>query len=571
MKKWLSIILVTVLCFTLALAGCQPQTSGTTGTTTKSGETTKGTTGSTTASAGGYQLSAAGELPIVVGDKATLKVFYVPSAYVTDMTTNYATKWFEDKTNVKVDWMLTSSADSTEKLSLLLAANAKSDMPDVFLCGISRAVAEAYGVQGVLMDLSSLINDYGVNMKKLFERNDKLEKQMTAYDGKKYFLFRYYETVHVTNTQKLWMDMQWLKNLGLQTPKTTDEFYTVLKAFKTEDANGNGDANDEIPFIHYTDGWMSAFGMSIMNSFVYSPAGDNKLYYEDGKVKVSYAQDGWKEALRYYKKLYDEGLMDNECFSMTLDQAKALGAATTGNRVGCLTGGTEGIHDFADPVINEFEVIDPLKGPTGLQQAAYELFNPTPFFAISSYCTIPEIAYRWADAQLYDSSADIAKGDYTWLNLWYGEEGVGWEKAKTGAVGFTGEQAAYKWLFNWGENTNTHWYETFLINMPSTWKPLIAADMGAGYQQEKILYDATIEHMKPYSVDKTLPTVSLDEATSVESAELETNLITYYKEMEAKFVRGEADLDKDWDAYLAELKNIGLDRYLEIYQTAYKP
>jgi len=570
MKRWFYLSMILILCLSFVLSGCQP---GTSTTTQPSGTTTKATTTAapTTTGAGGIKTSAPGELPIVVDGTATLRVFYVSHQNVVDYKTNYATLWFEEKTGVKIDWMLNSSADSTEKLSLLLAANAKSDMPDVFLCGISRPVAEAYGNQGVLMDLTDLIQSYGVNMKKLFEHNNKLESQMTAFDGKKYFLYRYYETVHVRHTQRMWMNMKWLERVGKSVPTTTDEFYDVLKAFKENDANGNGDATDEIPFIHFINYWVNEFGKNLMNSFVYSPAGDDKLFYEDGKVKVSYAEEGWREGLRFYKKLYDEQLLDNECFSMTFDQAKALGAAATGNRVGCLVGGIVSIYDFADPVINEFEVIAPLKGPTGLQQSALELFNPTPFYAISSYCEIPEIAFRWADAQLYDSTEDIRKGDYTWLNFWYGEEGVGWEKAGPNDVGFTGEKAAYKWLFNWGENQNTHWYETFLINMPETWKPLIAADMGAGYQQEKILYEATVNKMMPYSVDKTLPILSFDEQTSIEVAELQNDLITYYKEMQAKFVRGEADLETGWDAYLQELKNIGLERYLEIHQQAYKP
>ena len=37
----------------------------------------------------------------------------------------------------------------------------------------------------------------------------------------------------------------------------------------------------------------------------------------------------------------------------------------------------------------------------------------------------------------------------------------------------------------------------------------------------------------------------------------------------AKFIRGEASLENDWDSYLRELDNIGLKRYLEIYQEAY--
>ena len=40
-------------------------------------------------------------------------------------------------------------------------------------------------------------------------------------------------------------------------PTTTDEYYEVLKAFKEQDANGNGDPNDEIPLAGCTDGWNS--------------------------------------------------------------------------------------------------------------------------------------------------------------------------------------------------------------------------------------------------------------------------------------------------------------------------
>ena len=39
----------------------------------------------------------------------------------------------------------------------------------------------------------------------------------------------------------------WLDKLGLPIPETTDDLYNTLKAFKTQDPNGNG-LNDEIPF-----------------------------------------------------------------------------------------------------------------------------------------------------------------------------------------------------------------------------------------------------------------------------------------------------------------------------------
>jgi len=227
------------------------------------------------------------------------------------------------------------------------------------------------------------------------------------------------------------------------------------------------------------------------------------------------------------------------------------------------------ISAMNDPTIFEFETIPPLKGPTGLKQSPLEFWQPSPFFFISSYCEHPEVAIRWADAQFYDCIPDLKSGNLEWLNWWYGQEDVGWARAQAGEVGFTGKPAIYKWLFNWGENQNTHLYENFLINMKAEWKELIAIEMGSGYNQEKILYDSTVKNYIPYEVDKTLPSLSLPEEDAIEIAELETNLTTYYQEMMAKFIRGEADLDRDWDVYLKELDNIGLKRYLEILQEAY--
>ena len=42
---------------------------------------------------------------------------------------------------------------------------------------------------------------------------------------------------------------EWMKNVGVdKAPETTDELYDMLVAFKEQDANGNGDPSDEIPF-----------------------------------------------------------------------------------------------------------------------------------------------------------------------------------------------------------------------------------------------------------------------------------------------------------------------------------
>ena len=46
-------------------------------------------------------------------------------------------------------------------------------------------------------------------------------------------------------------------------------------------------------------------------------------------------------------------------------------------------------------------------------------------------------------------------------------------------------------------------------------------------------------------------------------------LDSYVEEMTAAFIVGRKDIDTDWDAYLSELKTIGIDKALEISQIAY--
>lgn len=67
---------------------------------------------------------------------------------------------------------------------------------------------------------------------------------MTAPDGHIYTIP--YVCTDTTVGYSPYINTKWLENVGMSTPTTTDEFEAVLKAFKEQDANGNGDASDEI-------------------------------------------------------------------------------------------------------------------------------------------------------------------------------------------------------------------------------------------------------------------------------------------------------------------------------------
>ena len=66
-----------------------------------------------------------------------------------------------------------------------------------------------------------------------------------------------------------------MKNVGLETPATIDELYEVLVAFKEQDANGNGDPNDEIP---WSGGWEHTYNALKMMCQAYGFIGGNLCF-----------------------------------------------------------------------------------------------------------------------------------------------------------------------------------------------------------------------------------------------------------------------------------------------------
>ncbi len=56
---------------------------------------------------------------------------------------------------------------------------------------------------------------------------------------------------------------------------------------------------------------------------------------------------------------------------------------------------------------------------------------------------------------------------------------------------------------------------------------------------------------------------------SAEVSNIRTMINDYVEENQAVFCLGTRDIDKEWDSYIKEFSTLGLNRMLEIYQTAY--
>jgi putative aldouronate transport system substrate-binding protein len=503
----------------------------------------------------------AGMFPLTT-EKVTLRVAIPGNASVEDFSTNTFTQWYEQQTNVHIEWIILPSDEALAKLNLMLSSG---DYPDVIMgfYDISPAQLQVYGQQGIFLPLNDLIEKAGPNIKKAFELYPEARDVSTASDGNIYALTEINDCYHCSMSQKLWIYKPWLDQLGLEVPETTEEFYQVLKAFKEQDPNGNGQA-DELPITtnKIGDGWQNSYDAYFMNAFLLNPS--SRLVLKDGTVTVTYNTPEWREGLRYLRRLAQEGLLDLNSFTQDGDQLRLLGQSDP-PIVGSLPWGVPSvlgpIEDSEDAYITKFVTVPPLAGPDGVRVQPNSPYAPFGLgrFIITRAAKDPELALRWADG-FYQQEVE--------MNAYYGPKGVGWDWAQPGDVGINGKPALYRVLKIWGNVQNDQWSQTNPSFRSSDWRLGQATDNQ--WEFETYLYRETAK-LEAYAQDPAMsvPPLYFNQEQAQESGQLEASLSKYVNEMLARFVSGEDDIETGWDTYLQTLDQIGLPRFLEIQQAAY--
>ncbi len=520
------------------------------------------------ASASAANVNLAGVFP-VAKEKIDMTVFMCPSTAVSDYEDNEYTRWLEEQTNIHLIMNLPPVADAQNAMNLMLASG---DLPEIIIgCNIRLDQMQILAEQGIVLPLNDYIEEYGVETKKMFETNPAIKDLITLLDGKIYGMPHYNDCYHCSMSQKFWLYQPWLDKLGLEIPTTTDELEQVLLAFKTQDPNGNGQA-DEIPMSGtklQNGGWHSTIDQFIMNSFVYNDYvtgnGARQLILDNGTVKAAFTEPGWKEGLKYLAKLYAQGLIDPQAFTNDSAQIQQLGESET-PVMGAVGAGWYGVftqNGGPSGRWKEYTPIAPLKGPSGMQQTPRTIYQPTggqANFVITRVAKNPEAAFRLLD---------LAYGFESTTNSVFGVEGEDWERSKPGTESISGGEALYTVLKTWGgDPQNRHWSQTIPTFRTNDYRNAQAYNTVDPH--ERWLYDWTKNLMEPYgTTGKAVPPLVFTADQSKMYGELNTTVFNAADEWFANFVTGKADVDKDWDTYIQNLNDSGLDDFLKIYQGAY--
>ncbi|MBD1379739.1 ABC transporter substrate-binding protein [Metabacillus arenae] len=459
----------------------------------------------------------------------------------------------EEKTGIHIDWTNYTTDTFIEKRNLAVASG---DLPDAIMdATFSDYDLQKLGSDGTIIPVEDLIEEHMPNLKKVLKQAPEYRKMITASDGHIYSfpwieeLGEGKESIHSVDTFP-WINVEWLEKLGLEMPKTTEELKEVLIAFKTQDPNGNGEA-DEIPmsFIINHGGEDLAF---LFGSFGLGDNWDHTVVTNDGKVTFTANQDGYKEAIKYFNELYKEGLIDEEAFEQDFNTYLAKGKE---EKYGLyFTWDKSNITGFND----KYKLMNPLAGPSGEKNVTRT--NGIGFdrgkMVITSANKNVELTAKWID-QLYDPIQSVQNnwgtyGDESQQNIFEFDESAGMLKHLP-LDGAAPAELRQKTNIG-GPLAILDEYYGSVTTMPDD----------AAWRLD-LMKEVMVPHMK---ADNTFPKVFFSLENIKELSTIETDLFAYVNRKRAEWIKS-GKVEEEWTEYLAELDRLKLDRWLEIKQSEY--
>lgn len=470
---------------------------------------------------------------------ATVSILAMNSWYSTvDLSDAVLLNEIEKRANVEVEWNLIDPTIYADTVSPMLASG--QDLPDIIQLPDTDSNM-TYLSTGMFVKLDEYL-DVMPNYKDFLEKNPDIKAALTAPDGHIYYVP---QTAVASTYQPVMMyNMRWVEQLGIEAPTTLDAFVDMLRAFRDNDMNGNGDTTDEIPmsvmssFLPYMFG--PAFGLDLVSGFYAD---------EDGVVHyAAYESENYKAYLTFLNGLYEEGLLEVEFTSLNRDQITERFAndqtgvtydyswqmSTLYSAQFADYDGTEGIVVGVPPLSGDYE-------------GAYIGRNAVSgIFGVNTKAKDVELAVKFLDAAMSEEAQDL----YVW-----GMEDL------TYTVNENGER---EYLPKCTEDTI--WYQGLGINapnMPSQQSAEATAVLLADWHVQAIA-----DNEAPYARAPFPAVYSTEDEVSVISMYL-TDLTTYVDERCVAFICGYASIEDEFDAYIETLKSMQVEELIKVYQAQY--
>lgn len=499
------------------------------------------------------------DLPIVEPGTVTYRLATRDNGYAPRSYTQGLEVWaeMEKRTGVKIAWEVTPSAEYNDVMSIRLGA--ARDLPDILQLPSSLDPVAA-AENNIAIPLNDLIEQHGPNIKAFFDEFPEIRKLATAPDGEIYALPSVVTDAAHADPNGILYRADWRGQLGIEEPTTLDEWYNMLKLFKTDILEANGITN-VAPVMGGNGnlfGSILQFGNALGLHLLYSDGWHADV---EGKVHYEWIDERFKELVAWLNKLYTEQLLDPRFHESTHADRTQL---VTTNHVGVDADFInravewENIQEQAGVADAEWVIAVP---PVSEQypDPYYELYGPTSGWAsITPNAQQPEIAIKWLD--------------YLWASdegatlISYGLEDLTYTVAENNELRFT------EWVTDNPEGLDPNSALRYYGAMPYfIW---IRAERGPLSEQAwditrinpTALANAT--KVGPHLIPAFPPILPTTEEAD-ETAGILADLDTYREETILKMVLGQEELELGWEEYISTMESLGVDRLIEIKQAQY--
>lgn len=243
---------------------------------------------------------------------------------------NFIYNWLKENKNIDIRLNLVSEKQ-TDRMNLMLASGEIPDVVNILTSSTANPIVNKWGDAGLIIPVDEYIAKYPELVKFSDEKYNRAvfgnEK-----DGKLYMIPTNYNGImeRIQPNVGPFIREDWLSLVGMEQPKTMDELYRVLKAFKEKIPDVDGKKIIPATFNTY------------LQVLIYSWTRNYFDVTPDGKsLSFQWNNPAVEDALVYLNKLANEGLLDMEILTQTQEQYEAKLAS---GRVGF----TVGIHTWMD-------------------------------------------------------------------------------------------------------------------------------------------------------------------------------------------------------------------------------
>lgn len=498
-------------------------------------------------------------------DEVVVDVMMVQDATAGNWDDVWQSTYLWEKYNLKFDVTSVLSSALSEKKSLMFASG---DMPTMMWnIGLSTAEIMRYGQQDQLLyPLDTLISEELTPHIYEYIQRDDVKQAITTPDGHIYTLPKINETTDEGSYWRVFMNVKVLEEMGYELPKTLDEFNEILYAFKEKDANN-------VPIGNYMNyGASTAY---ILNAFGYtaksgSGYGDEPAMRNGEVVIPAYDMDTFKEYLKLMNQYYNDGIINQNYF--TMENTEAIAQLNAGQNI--FYGEPVYVTGYADWA--DWEAPYPLTSEWNeTAQWPKPNFVNVGNFALSAYADLETAQLCMRIADLYFAPESRA----TWVGA--GEESGymhGYVSAELSADGhgeFTDtsklDNGLDLWTYLMQDLAGIYVQFGAVDDTPAkTWW---LEEHGGTYEKTFDLTNpdqhyrwSVYNNMMPYGIDTVTSIYYLTEEENDRLTDLTTLIKPYIQEQVALFITGERSLDET-DAFVSELESMGIQDLLEIYKS----